>query len=137
MGLFEYLFERKNPGKVGSIHRNDQPVNHISVPLLILKLLISAFMIYSLFYLTVLHNFDLNTLMTFIIVLFIYCFISYVFIPKPDTSNVGLLGGLIDNPFRYTDDLNRTLILFMILMYPGRFIAITIIQTFKLITRRK
>ncbi len=51
------------------------------------------------------------------------------------TSNVGLLGGLIDNPFRYTDDLNRMLIVLFILMYPGRVISTTFIQTIVLFKR--
>ena len=60
-------------------------------------------------------------------ILFIYCLISYKVIPQSDTSNIGLLGGLIDHPFRYSDDINRFLILLSILLYPGRFIATTLI----------
>jgi hypothetical protein len=135
MGLFEYLFERKNPGKVGSFKRNDQPAEPVSIPVLVLKILISGLMIYGLFYMTVLYNVSFMKIAAFIVILLIYCFISYKVIPQPDTSNVGLLGGLIDHPFRYTDDLNRILIVFLILLYPGRFISTTAIQTTLLLKR--
>lgn len=28
----------------------------------------------------------------------VYCFLSYWIVPRPDYSNMGLLGGLIDHP---------------------------------------
>jgi hypothetical protein len=124
MSIFEYLFERKNPGNVGSIEKNELPIKKVSTPILLLKLFISIIMVYGLFYVTVRQNFNFINMMIFIIILFSYCLASYKFIPKPDTSNVGLLGGMIDHPFRYSDDLNRILIVFLILMYPGRFITI-------------
>jgi hypothetical protein len=128
MGILEYIFERKNPGNVGGIQKNTQPIKHVSIPLLITRLFISSFIVYGLFYLTVMNQINLINIMTFIIILLVYCLISYKVIPTPDTSNVGLLGGLIDHPFRYTDDLNRGLMLLFILLYPGRFISTTIIQ---------
>lgn len=41
MGLFEYLFERKNPGRVGSIKKNNQSTKHINILTLISKLFVS------------------------------------------------------------------------------------------------
>ena len=32
----------------------------------------------------------------------------------------------MDHPFRYSDDLNRMLIFFLIILYPGRLISTTI-----------
>lgn len=128
MSIFEYLFERKNPGKVGTIEKNNQSIKKVSIPILILKLAISTLMVYGLFYITVLNNLTWINTIIFTAILFIYCLISYKVIPQPDTSNVGLLGGLIDHAFRYSDDINRFLILLSILLYPGRFIATTLIQ---------
>lgn len=128
MSIFEYLFERKNLGKVGTIEKNNQAIKKVSIPILILKLVIATFMIYGLFYITVLNNLTWINTIIFTAILFIYCLIGFKVIPQPDTSNVGLLGGLIDHPFRYSDDINRFLILLSILLYPGRFIATTLIQ---------
>lgn len=143
MGLFEILFERKNPGSVGSIEKNkhqNEHNEHINVPILIIRMLLSLFIIYILLYLAVLNNYSLPRLIIFTILLFLYCFISYKYIPRPDNSNVGLLGGLFDHPFRYSDDINRMLIGLLILLYPGRFISTTFVQIillFKQIGRKK
>jgi hypothetical protein len=57
------------------------------------------------------------------------CSVAYVTIasrarPRPDYSNVGLLHGLIDHPFRYSDDYNRFLAFLILFFLPGRLIAI-------------
>lgn len=45
----------------------------------------------------------------------------------PDTSDLGLFGGLVDNPLSYTDDVNRFLLFLWVLLLPGRFIASSLI----------
>jgi hypothetical protein len=53
----------------------------------------------------------------------LYLLAAYLIHPKPDTSNVGWLGGFIDHPFRYSDDINRALVFLLILLWPGRLVA--------------
>jgi len=53
----------------------------------------------------------------------IYLAVAYFVHPVPDESNLGWFGGLINNPFRVTDDVNRFLQGLMILLWPGRFVA--------------
>lgn len=136
MSLFEFLFERRNPGNVGSIEKNDKPINKVSIPVLIFKIIVSVAIVYGLLYLFVLHNLSFMSVFIFAAVLILYCLISYSFIPKPDTSNIGWLGGLIDHPFRYSDDLNRMLVFFYIILLPGRFIATTVLQTIHIFIKR-
>lgn len=50
-----------------------------------------------------------------------YLLISPLVQPKPDYSNVGWLGGLVDHPFRFSDDINRFLIFALVVLWPGRF----------------
>lgn len=133
MGLLEFLFEKRNPGKIGDIKKNNQPIRYVSLTILIIKLIVSLSIVFGLFYITVLNNFNFINTAIFIINLFVYCFISYKFIPQPDASNVGLLGGLIDHPFRISDDFNRMLIVLLALLYPGRFISTTIMQIIVLV----
>lgn len=135
MGLFEYLFERRNPGNIGDIERNKHPKEPVSKAVLMIKLILSVAMIYGLFYLTVLQSFHLKNFILFVLILTGYCFISYWYIPRPDVSNMGLFGGLIDHPFKYTDDINRGLLGLYIIMCPGRFIATTMVQTLYVIKR--
>jgi hypothetical protein len=53
----------------------------------------------------------------------IYVAVSYLLDPQPDMDNMGVAGGLIDNPFRYSDDINRHLATLAIVLGPGRFVA--------------
>jgi hypothetical protein len=135
MGLFEYLFERKNPGQVGDIQKNNRPIEPVCIVVTIIKLVISIAMIYGAFYITVMQNFNLSNFIIFILILTGYCIVSYRYIPRPDVSNMGLLGGLIDHPFKFTDDINRGLLGLYIILSPGRFIATAMVETFLIIKR--
>ena len=52
--------------------------------------------------------------------LLFYSCVAYFVHPEPDSSNMGWFGGLVDNPFRYSDDVNRVLFALRILLAPGR-----------------
>jgi hypothetical protein len=58
----------------------------------------------------------------------LYLCLSYFVHPKPDTSNIGWMGGLFDHPFRYSDDINRFLIFLVIVLWPGRFISESLVD---------
>ena len=57
-------------------------------------------------------------------IIWITYFVLALFLrPKPNYDNMGWAGGLIDNPFRYSDDINRGLFFLNIYLYPGRILA--------------
>ena len=58
----------------------------------------------------------------------LYLVIAYLVHPQPDTSNIGWLGGLMDHPFRYSDDINRFLIFLVIALWPGRFVSESLVD---------
>ncbi len=62
----------------------------------------------------------------------IYLIVGYKLDIQPDYDNMGWLGGVFDNPFRYSDDMNRFLIFFKILFYPGYLMAGSFIEFKKL-----
>lgn len=66
---------------------------------------------------------DVKTTAVWGAIFIVYCVIAFFVRPEPDTSNMGWLGGLIDNPFRISDDMNRTILFFKIALLPGLFIA--------------
>lgn len=73
-------------------------------------------------------SFHLKELLFYIGGIALYSSAGYFILPDPDYTNVGWLGGLIDNPFRVSDDLNRMLLFIMILLMPGRLIATTFVS---------
>jgi len=129
MGLFEIFFERRNPGAVGNIEKNNKSLKPVKLSILMIKLLISGAIIWFAYDKTIRGNLSVSNILIFIGVLSFYCFISYNFIPKPATSNMGWLGGMVDNPLRYSDDLNRMLVGLFVLLLPGRFVSTTVMQS--------
>ena len=43
-------------------------------------------------------------------------------------DNIGWLGGLMDHPFRYSDDINRGLLGLKLILMPGRLIAESVVD---------
>jgi len=56
-----------------------------------------------------------------------YLLIGYMFRPEPDRHNLGWFGGAMDNPFRWSDDVNRWLMFIMLALWPARFISESLI----------
>ncbi len=63
----------------------------------------------------------------------VYLILALIMRPKPDYSNMGWLKGLIDNPFRFKDDINRMSVLSLIILYPGRVMIDSFIYLLQLI----
>lgn len=61
------------------------------------------------------------------LLLLAYLALGYGLRIEPNTRDLGLLGGLLDHPFKYTDDLNRFLLWAKILLFPGRLVATPIV----------
>ncbi|WP_266213722.1 hypothetical protein [Paraliomyxa miuraensis] len=61
-------------------------------------------------------------------ILLAYLLVAYFIRPRPDFDNIGWLGGLIDNPFRYSDDINRFLMFLMVVLLPGRFVSDSLVE---------
>ena len=52
-----------------------------------------------------------------------YVVVATLVRPAPDLSNVGWFGGLVDDPFHVSDDLNRFLVVALLVLWPGRMIG--------------
>jgi hypothetical protein len=63
-----------------------------------------------------------------------YALVGHFVRPQADTSNLGW-AGIFDNPFRYSDDINRFLLFLSILLWPGRFVIESLIDVFALSLR--
>lgn len=128
MGLFEIFGESKNPGNVGGIEKNKDIDYDQSIWLIIINSVISIGILVGVYVLIFSDGLDIVGLFFYLGAMFIYCAVGYLIIPKPDYENIGWLGGLMDHPFRYSDDLNRFLIFLSAILYPGRFIATTVMM---------
>lgn len=53
--------------------------------------------------------------------------------PNVDRSDMGWFGGLMNNPFSYSDNINRQKFWLLLLMLPGKIMVMTVTATYRLI----
>ena len=66
-------------------------------------------------------------------ILLLYIGIAFFFRPEPNTDNMGWFGGFGNDPFQYSDNINRFLFNLHMLLGPGRFAAETMLDACALI----
>lgn len=132
MSLFEWIGESLNPGstggcEMGSRDRDPRPRWATAFLLVVALSLLGGWcgLLWRWFQLDTLDDWFWPALATVIYLVF-----AYFIHPEPDYDNMGLLGGAFDHPFRFSDDINRHLLLLMILLWPGRFIAEALVDGF-------
>jgi len=62
-----------------------------------------------------------------------YLIVAYFVHPYADMDNIGMLGGLLDHPLRYSDDMNRLFGVIFLLLWPGRFVSESIVDMIRLL----
>jgi len=62
-------------------------------------------------------------------VMFVYTTIAFFIRPEPNTDNLGWGGGVANDPFQYSDNVNRFLWKAHCLLGPGRFTSETLLDT--------
>ncbi len=134
MSLFEWLWERKNLHPIGEIKDREKPKK--GEPINWLFLIFGQMLFWFIFYQLLNSEFfmekSFNLKLIFGGAFLIYLIVGYKLDIQPDYDNMGWLGGVFDNPFRYSDDMNRFLIFFKILFYPGFLMAGSFVEFKKL-----
>lgn len=136
MGLFEWFGEVRNTQPRGSIGKGsgfpEPPYNNVAW----IWGVIATSLVLLLYYKTVFQGIDVfnwpDRLLGFILISS-YLWVSYWVFVKPNYENVGWLGGLIDHPFRISDDYNRFLIFLQLLLFPGKFLSQGMVVLWKLL----
>lgn len=127
MSMLEWIGESVSPGPTGSIELGGETRPSRASGLQVLfQLALAGLLVGGALWLVfgpigverTSHNLTVALVITFS-----YLGIAWLIRPRPDMSNLGWGGGLIDDPFRYSDDLNRNLLFFSLLLMPGRFVA--------------
>ncbi|QMW01140.1 hypothetical protein [Spirosoma foliorum] len=134
MSFLEWFLEPTNPGPVGKIEVNapepddDEPPKKWWVWLTIaIGLILVGISLYWVFY-NLLYA-GAKPVLIKLCCLALYVLISQSLTVTPDYSNIGWLGGLVDNPFRISDDYNRWLIYIQAILVPGKLIAYSLVMS--------
>lgn len=117
MTPFEWWGERKNPGTVGHVSSHVPLPSTVSAVMLYARGLVGLSMIAGAVFLIVQTA---NPEMWFALFA-VYLIVAYRIRVRPDYSNIGWMGGFIDHPFRWSDDVNRQLAFLRVVLLPGRF----------------
>ena len=130
MSLLEFYGEQHNSGERGSIEISDGHITFRSKPLILIRAIVVIVLVSVVWWLAwpylPLEGFQRGLLL--VGASLIYASLGYLIRPEPNFENMGWLGGLMDHPFRYSDDINRTLLLVRILLDPGRFVAVSLVD---------
>jgi hypothetical protein len=130
MSPLEWLGESHNPGAVGTIdvgvrRRRERPRIGVLV-CFVLAVLLLVLWIY-----VVLGVWQIRSaagLAGIVLGTVCYLLVAYAVRPAPDASNIGWMGGLFDHPFQYSDDINRFLNFYTLLLLPGRFVSESLVE---------
>lgn len=133
MSLFEIIGELITPGPIGGLdfgdHVSNDKLKYIPIRFAISLIIICLIEYYFVFRPDI---FDVKSAFVKVnIILWTYLLISYVLRVKPNYSNTGWVPFLINNPFRFSDNINRFLVLIEIIFYPGKYISRSIIGFIK------
>jgi hypothetical protein len=67
----------------------------------------------------------------------VYLVVAFVLTPRVDTDDLGWGGGLVDNPFSYSDDLNRAKLVLVIILMPGKIVFLSVRNTILILLSRR
>jgi hypothetical protein len=125
MSLFEWLWEAQNPQPVGNVKRQkpeEQPPNPNDLLWGVLGTGLLVVVLYAVLAQDLLAGYWESAAWN-AAALAIYLIMGYWLRVNPRYDNLGWWGGVLDNPFRFSDDLNRFLVLFKLVLWPARFMV--------------
>lgn len=138
MSFLEWFLEPANPGPVGKLGINspepdddDKPPRKWLIWLaVVIGLLLLGVGLYWVF-----HNLfyvEAKSIILKLCNLALYILVGHLVTAKPNYTNVGWLGGVMDNPFRISDDYNRWLVFIEVILLPGKLIAYSLVMSWLL-----
>jgi hypothetical protein len=135
MSFFEWLGESFDPGPSGETQFGPRHSGHRSRANVLIRSGISLSLLGGVGWL-MFHEMGIREFADYrntAVGVFFYAFVAYFVHPEPDTSNMGWLGGLVDHPFRYSDDVNRILLFLLVFLLPGRFLSEAFVDLLRLL----
>ena len=128
MHLSEWIGEEYNPGNIGDVGTYDNRRSRTRLSAIITGVISLA--VLSIPFVLILRSRGLDWKYIGICAVFtsFYLVFSYRVKPRPDTENIGWFGGMVDNPLRYSDDINRFLWFLRMVLTPGRLVGIGLVD---------
>jgi len=130
VSLIEWIGESYSPGSMGSVSLVERNRNDRSRGAVLLCALVAILVLGAAYYALFTQGVEPTSKSIAVAALITVAYLAgaYFIHPEPDTSNLGWLGGLMNNPFSYSDDHNRFLLFLQIFLWPGRFLAESLVD---------
>lgn len=138
MSVIEWLLEPANPGPVGKLGINSPEPDEDDKPprkwliwfAVVIGLLLVGVALYWVF--QDLFYEEAKSITLKLVNLALYILVGHFVTAKPNYTNVGWLGGVVDNPFRISDDYNRWLVFIEVILLPGKLMAYSLVMSWLL-----
>ncbi len=139
LDIIQWLGEAINPGPSGTIelHRPQRKRRKRIIAIIRLALAILLLVIWVGLLVPDIAKGNTYTKNWILLGTLIYLALGYFVHPKPEYQNLGLFWGLIDNPFRISDNWNRWLVSLEVVLMPGCFVAVSLVESVELIVHSK
>ena len=131
MSFFEWFGESRQPGPIGTIERGVPDPGHWHPRVILARAIAAAILLAGVLTGIVWFTDGTGEAVVAFLVVGAYCSAGYWYAPRPDLENVGWLGGLVDHPFRWSDDVNRGLLVLRVVLGPGRFVTVSLRDAFR------
>jgi hypothetical protein len=135
VGWFEVMGERNDPKKPGSVRLNTfyetrkKPVWLVATKLLCVLAMMGIGYLFLMQFLMQILSLPIGQ--SFLVAsgcLLIYVGIAFFIRPEPNPDNMGFLGGMMNDPTHYSDNISRALWNAHCMLGPGRFISETLLD---------
>ena len=130
MGMMEWLGESMDPKSYGSweIDTEQNPLPPTPIVWICFAVTLGALGgFYYLLFSCIVRLGVLSVLIT-LVASVLYLAAGYAIECHPDTTNMGLWGTCIDDPFHISDDRNRGLMFMKVVLMPGRFFGWSLVN---------
>lgn len=132
MSLMEDIEAELEPGPIGELVEEEPPRDPRPRWHMIVRAVLGLVMVVTpLVVAFVMAPFSVTRVIVVVTALSTYLVLAHYLRPSPDWSNMGWMGGALDNPFRISDDANRVLLFLSIVLWPGRFATTAILDLFR------
>jgi hypothetical protein len=66
-----------------------------------------------------------------------YCVVAFFVRARPNHDHIGPVAGTFDHPFRFSDDANRALMAGAVILAPGRYVSVSLVDGIRLLKSGK
>jgi hypothetical protein len=133
MGIFENRDELFTPGPTGTIDFDDKE-HEVRQKYIPVRFAIALIIIGTIEYFLVFESGKTNDYYYILLVnifLIVYLLLAAIIRVKPNTENLGWVPFLIGHPFRFSDNINRFLVVLNLLFLPGKYVSQSILGFYR------